>query len=103
MQFYIIGCHTKIGFFTITAMINVGIGEQQMNNILAELNIPSIHHKTLKEREREVGHSKKLQINHVIWHCWMKLYVQTGITSMKVIYSIKKITLQSEFYFVMQS
>nr|XP_034328380.1 uncharacterized protein LOC117689936 [Crassostrea gigas] len=37
------------------AMINVGIGEQQMNNILAELNIPSINHKTLKEREREVG------------------------------------------------
>lgn len=33
----------------------------------------------------------------------MKLYVQTGITSMKVIYSIKKITLQSKFYFIMQS
>ncbi|XP_062608858.1 uncharacterized protein LOC134270633 [Saccostrea cucullata] len=42
-------------FYTITAMINVGIGEQQINNILAELNIPTIHHKTLKEREREVG------------------------------------------------
>lgn len=55
MQYYMIGWHIKIGFFTITAMINVGIGEQQMNNILAELNIPSIHHKTLKEREREVG------------------------------------------------
>ncbi|KAK3108325.1 hypothetical protein FSP39_005637 [Pinctada imbricata] len=37
------------------AMVNAGIGEQQMNNILAELNIPPIHHKTLKEREREVG------------------------------------------------
>ncbi|XP_062603897.1 uncharacterized protein LOC134265692 isoform X2 [Saccostrea cucullata] len=38
------------------AMINAGIGEQQVNNILAELNLPTIHHKTLKEREREVGH-----------------------------------------------
>ena len=28
-----------------------------MNDILADLNIPSPHHKTLKEREREVGPS----------------------------------------------
>lgn len=37
-------------------MINAGIGEQQVNNILAELNLPTIHHKTLKEREREIGY-----------------------------------------------
>ncbi|XP_062600095.1 uncharacterized protein LOC134261710 [Saccostrea cucullata] len=37
------------------AMLHAGIGEQQVNNILAELNLPSIHHKTLKEREREIG------------------------------------------------
>ncbi|KAK3084401.1 hypothetical protein FSP39_012922 [Pinctada imbricata] len=36
-------------------MLNVGIGEQQINNVLAELNLPAIHHKTLKQREREVG------------------------------------------------
>lgn len=37
------------------AMIDAGIGESQMSNVLVELNIPSLHHKSLKEREREIG------------------------------------------------
>jgi hypothetical protein len=36
-------------------MLNAGVGEQQVNNILAELNLPCISHKTLKAREREIG------------------------------------------------
>lgn len=36
-------------------MLNAGVGEQQINNILAELNIPTISHTTLKKREREIG------------------------------------------------
>ena len=39
----------------VLAYINGGIGEEQINNILAVLNLPSVHHKTLKEREREIG------------------------------------------------
>ena len=38
-----------------SAMLNVGIGEQQINNILAEINLPSINPVTLKKREREIG------------------------------------------------
>ena len=36
-------------------MINAGIGERKVNNLLATLNLPGIHHKSLKTREREVG------------------------------------------------
>lgn len=37
------------------AMIHVGLGEQQVNGILAELNIPSVSHSMLDERQREIG------------------------------------------------
>lgn len=36
-------------------MLNAGIGEQQINNILAEINLPTISQVTLKKREREIG------------------------------------------------
>ncbi|XP_052799258.1 uncharacterized protein LOC128230867 [Mya arenaria] len=39
------------------AMINAGVGEQQMNNILAYMNLPLVNKKTLKNREREIGES----------------------------------------------
>jgi malic enzyme len=38
-------------------MINAGIGEQQMNNILAFMNLPTVNKGTLKTREREIGQS----------------------------------------------
>lgn len=39
-------------------MINAGIDEQHVDNILVELNLPTIHHKTLKERESEICHKQ---------------------------------------------
>ncbi|XP_063433536.1 uncharacterized protein LOC134715345 isoform X2 [Mytilus trossulus] len=36
-------------------MIHVGLGEQQVNGILAELNIPTVSHSMLDERQREIG------------------------------------------------
>ena len=38
-------------------MINAGVGVQQMNNILAELNVPPVNHITFKKCEREIGTS----------------------------------------------
>ena len=38
-------------------MINAGVGVQQINNILAELNVPPVHHTTIKKSEREIGTS----------------------------------------------
>lgn len=42
------------------AMINGGLGETQVNGLLASLNIPTITQKSLKEREREVGSQLEL-------------------------------------------
>ncbi|XP_053392628.1 uncharacterized protein LOC128555142 [Mercenaria mercenaria] len=39
------------------AMINAGIGESQMNNILSYINLPTIAQRTLKKREREISSS----------------------------------------------
>ena len=39
------------------AMVEVGIGESQINMLLAILNLPTISHKTLKRREREIASS----------------------------------------------
>nr|XP_006819930.1 PREDICTED: uncharacterized protein LOC102802238 [Saccoglossus kowalevskii] len=39
----------------IVGIIHTGIGERQFNLLLSVLNIPGIHHKSLKEREREAG------------------------------------------------
>ena len=36
-------------------MLHAGIGETHINNLLAAINVPVIHHKTLKRREREAG------------------------------------------------
>ena len=36
-------------------MIDAGIGETHVNNLLAALDIPPIHHKTLKKYERRIG------------------------------------------------
>lgn len=33
-------------------MLHAGVGETHINNILAAINVPVIHHKTLKRRER---------------------------------------------------
>ena len=36
-------------------MLHAGVGETHVNNLLAAINVPFIHHKTLKRRERESG------------------------------------------------
>ena len=36
-------------------MLHTGIGETQVNNLLTSMNVPPIHHNTLKRREREAG------------------------------------------------
>ena len=36
-------------------MLHAGIGETHVNNLLTSMNVPPIHHKTLKRREREAG------------------------------------------------
>lgn len=36
-------------------MLHAGIGETHINNFLTSMNVPPIHHKTLKRREREAG------------------------------------------------
>ena len=35
------------------AMLNAGIGPTHMNAVLSVLNLPTIHHKSFKRRERE--------------------------------------------------
>lgn len=37
-------------------MIYAGLGERQVNHLLSAVNLPSVHHKTLKTHEREAGH-----------------------------------------------
>lgn len=36
-------------------MLHLGLGETHINNLLAVINIPVIHQKTLKRREPETG------------------------------------------------
>ena len=36
-------------------MLHAGLGERQVNQLLTSMNIRHIHHKSLKEMEREVG------------------------------------------------
>ena len=36
-------------------MLHAGIGETHVNNLRKSMNVPPIHHKTLKRREREAG------------------------------------------------
>ena len=38
-----------------SAMLDSGMGEMHVTNFLTTLNIPHLHHKHLKERERESG------------------------------------------------
>ena len=45
----------------ITGMVNSGLGEMGVNSLLSALNIPGIHHRSLKKREQEVGE----QINNL--------------------------------------
>ena len=46
--FYI---NTKVA----TGILHTGIGETHVNNLLSALNIPQINHKSLKQREVEIG------------------------------------------------
>lgn len=41
-----------IFFFGI---MHAGVGETHVNNLLAAINVPFVHHKTLKRRERKAG------------------------------------------------
>lgn len=34
-------------------MLHASVGETNVNNLLAAINVPFVHHKTLKRRERE--------------------------------------------------
>lgn len=36
-------------------MVHAGVGETQLNNLFAVMNVHCINHKTLKERENEIG------------------------------------------------
>ena len=36
-------------------MVHAGLGSYQMDTLLSTINIPSMHHKTMKRREREVS------------------------------------------------
>ena len=36
-------------------MIHTGLGEQQVNGFLGQLNIPPVSHSMLDERQREIG------------------------------------------------
>ncbi|XP_070549492.1 uncharacterized protein [Ptychodera flava] len=40
-----------------TGMITAGIGERHLNQMLSSISVPTIHHKTSKRKEREVGES----------------------------------------------
>ena len=44
---------TQGSFFL--GMLHAGVGETHVNNLLAAINVPFVHHKTLKRREREAG------------------------------------------------
>lgn len=41
----------------VLGMLNAGIGEQQVNNLLSAMNVPGIHHTSVKKRERKVSTS----------------------------------------------
>ena len=41
--------------YCVSAMYHTGMGGTHVNNFLAALDIPGIHHKTLKKREEEVA------------------------------------------------
>ena len=45
----------SVTYSIFLGMIHAGIGETHVNNLLSTLNLPSIHHKTLKRKEIEVG------------------------------------------------
>ncbi|XP_021373023.1 uncharacterized protein LOC110463022 [Mizuhopecten yessoensis] len=47
-----------------SGMLHAGIGVRKVNLILSSLNIPSIHHTTLKAREREVGIAVEVVANN---------------------------------------
>lgn len=36
-------------------MLHAGLGESHVNNLFSALNVPGIHRKSLKRREREAG------------------------------------------------
>ena len=45
------GVNTK----AVLGMINAGVGATHLNFILSTMNIPLVHHTTLKRREKEIG------------------------------------------------
>jgi len=36
-------------------MLNIGIGATHVQNFLAALNVPSMHHKSIRTREKDMG------------------------------------------------
>ena len=42
-------------FYILSGMIHAGIGEMQLNNLLAAMNVHCPYHKSLKSRENENG------------------------------------------------
>ena len=36
-------------------MLNIGIGATHVQNFLAALNVPSMHHKSMRTREKDMG------------------------------------------------
>ena len=47
-------------------MLHAGTGETHVNNLLTSMNVPPIHHKTLKRREREAGKGLETVTNRVM-------------------------------------
>ena len=44
-----------IFLYCYSAILHAGIGYSVVENVLAALNLPSVHQRTLKKREREAG------------------------------------------------
>ena len=42
--------------FVFAAMWDTGIGSDHVNRFLGDINLPGIHHKSLRRREKEVLH-----------------------------------------------
>ena len=41
--------------FVFAAMYHAGLGQRHLSNFMSALEIPSLHHKSLKAREREIA------------------------------------------------
>ncbi|CAC5422265.1 unnamed protein product [Mytilus coruscus] len=65
-------------------MIHAGIGETQLNNLLAAMNVHCPHHKSLKSRENEVGdiiecHANASERNFLLDEAFQFMTIDAGL------------------------